>query len=148
MKKDKKPFKERARDWWDEHDEQVISGAIFIGVTVAGIFAMKKAGEHALDKYNERLITDLSDLTDTDLNSLTGTVSEKTDFLTEKLWEEKDLETFDNEITDAIQDLHDKCKDKGIEISLGAMLGTDTSEPDYFEIEHYTKHGANIDRDF
>lgn len=145
--KEKKPFKVRLKEWWDDHDEQVITGALVIGASVAGIFALKKAGEGMVASIQERGINDLKELTKIDPDSLSGSKADKIEILTDKVWEEKGLVELDDQIIDQMQELHETCKEKGIEISVGAMLGGTSDNPKYFDLEHYTHSGYCIDRE-
>lgn len=145
--KEKKPFKERLKEWWDDHDEQVITGALIVGVGVAGIFALKKAGDGMVASIQERGLSDLKELTKIDPDTLSGTKADKIELLTDKVCEEKGLVELDDQIIDRMQELHETCKDKGVEISLGAMLGGSSDNPEYFDLEHYTHGGYCIDRE-
>lgn len=145
--KEKKPFKVRLKEWWNDHDEQVITGALVIGTSIAGIFALKKAGEGMVASIQERGLRDLKELTKIDPDTLSGNAGEKIDILTNKVWEEKGLVELDDQIIDQMQELHETCKDKGVEISLGAMLGGSSDNPEYFDLEHYTHSGYCIDRE-
>lgn len=142
----KKTFKEKANEWWLEHRQEVILGAIGVGVAIGGVFALKAAGEHALDRYHENALNDLGELTGTDPKTIEGGFVEKAQELTERLWEKKDLESFDDSIKERLIDLHKACNDKGIELSLAAYLGGGDDNIRYTELEYYTKHGCNINR--
>lgn len=145
--KEKKTFKKRLKEWWDDHDGQVITGALIVGTGIAGIFALKKAGDGMVASVQERGLRDLKELTKIDPDTLIGTKADKIELLTDKVWEEKGLEELDDQIIEQMQTLHETCKDKGVEISLGAMLGGSSDNPEYFDLGHYTHSGYCIDRE-
>lgn len=145
--KEKKPFKERLKEWWNDHDVQVITGALIVGTGIAGIFALKKAGDGMVASIQERELSDLKELTKIDPDTLSGTKADKIELLTDKVWEEKGLVELDDQIIDQVQELHEMCKGKGVEISLGAMLGGSSDYPEYFDLVHYTHSGYCIDRE-
>lgn len=142
----KKSFGEKAKDWWAEHWGSVLTISTVAAIGGFGIYAISKAGAAANEQWHEKVIDGLKKLTGVDPETLPGDWEEKKESMTKTLWEQRDLYKFDDELVDKLQELHDVCNDKGIEVSLGAYLGGGKDFMDYCEIEYYTPEGIEVDR--
>jgi hypothetical protein len=121
--KEKKPNK--LKEWWRNNWGKVVGTAATVAGTAGLIYLGKKGLVRAGETHDANMLLKYGKAAGMDLFSEPGSVGERLVRAADKIREDRNLDEVDETIKEKITELSDLCKEKGYEVSIGAMLGTD-----------------------
>lgn len=122
-KEEKKPNKLKV--WWSEHWGEVVGTAATIAGTAGIIYFGKKGLDKAMEAQEAHQLLQYGKASGLNLLEDSGTYCEKLEKAVSKIREDKGLDELKDTIEEKVNELNELCKDKGVEVMLGATLGTD-----------------------
>lgn len=123
VKEEKKPNKLKV--WWQDNWGKVVGAAATVAGTAGLIYLGKKGLTRAGETHDANMLLKYGKAAGMDLFSEPGSVGERLVRAADKIREDRNLDEVDETIKEKITELSDLCKEKGYEVSIGAMLGTD-----------------------
>lgn len=123
VQEEKKPSKFKA--WWRENWTTALGIAGTIAGTAGLVYFGKKGLDGALNTLKAESLSKYGAAAGLDLLSDSGTYEERVEKAITKIKEDRELSELTETVKTKIDELSDLCKDKGVDMRIGAILGGD-----------------------